>query len=128
MSEKFRPSRRTIFALAVGLAAGTEALIALAQAQAAGGVSLFKIVTPKDEIFVGLGAEDLDKLGPGVPVEVLAKKIAAEGQVTLWQYGVKHGEQGQLVFAPLGKVSIFAAGVVRIEPYKAAYDVMAPTQ
>jgi len=31
-----------------------------------------------------------------------------------------------LVYAPAGKVSIFAAGIVRIEPYKPAYEVAAP--
>ncbi|MGP0059144.1 MAG: hypothetical protein ACLPID_07650 [Beijerinckiaceae bacterium] len=123
MPENFRPNRRT--ALAMGVAVTAAALSI--PAHAAGGVTLFKIVTPKDDMFVGITAEEFEKLGAGAPVEVLAKKIAAEGQMTFWQYGVKHGEQGQLVFAPTGKVSVFAAGVVRIEPYKAAYEVIAPT-
>ena len=90
-------------------------------------MNLFKIVTPKDEIFVGLAAEELGKLGTGPAVEALSRKIAADGQMTLWQYNVKRDAQGQMVFAPTAKVAIFAAGVVRIEPYKAADKVVAPT-
>ena len=123
MPENFHPNRRTALALGIAVTAGALST----PVKAAGGVTLFKVVTPKDDMFVGLSAEELDKLGAGAPVEALAKKIAAEGQMTLWQYGVKHGEQGQLVFAPIGKVSVFAAGIVRIEPYKPAYDVIAPT-
>ncbi|MGO9004494.1 MAG: hypothetical protein ACLQIQ_05885 [Beijerinckiaceae bacterium] len=123
MPENFRPNRRTALALGMAVTAGGLCT----PVTAAGGITLFKIVTPKDDIFVGLTAEELEKLDKGAPVEVLAKKIAAAGQLTLWQYGVKHGEQGQLVFAPTGRVSVFAAGVVRIEPYKPAYEVIAPT-
>jgi hypothetical protein len=123
MPENFRPNRRTALAMAIAVTAAALST----PARAEGGVTVFKIVTPKDDMFVGLTAEELEKLGAGASVEVLAKKIAAEGQMTLWQYGVKHGEQGQLVFAPIGRVSVFAAGVVRIEPYKAAYEVIAPT-
>jgi hypothetical protein len=41
---------------------------------------------------------------------------------------VKRGADGQMVYGAIGRVSVFAAGVVRIEPYKPVYDVMAPTQ
>jgi hypothetical protein len=58
----------------------------------------------------------------------LSKKIAADGQLTLWHYGVKHNDKGELIYAPLGQIVIFAAGVVRIEPYKPAYAVVAPAQ
>jgi hypothetical protein len=116
-----RFQRRTLFA-----AAGFTTFAAIMSAAAAEGVSLFKIVTPKDEMFVGLTNADIAHLGTGSAVEQLSKKIAADGQMTIWQYGVKHDADGKLVFGPIGKVSVFAAGVVRIEPYKAAYDVLAP--
>jgi hypothetical protein len=47
------------------------------------------------------------------------RKIAAEGQMTLWQCGVKRDAKGQMAYAAIGKVSVFAAGVVRIEPLQA---------
>jgi len=90
------------------------------------GVSLFKVVTPKDELFIGLTDGELAALGGSAPVEGLSKKIAADGQMTLWQYGVKRAGDGKMIFGPLTKVSVFAAGVIRIEPYKPAYEVVAP--
>jgi hypothetical protein len=125
MHDTFRPTRRAAFLLAMGavVIAG-----ALAPAQAAGSMSIFKIVTPKDDMFVGLTAEELEKLGTGPTVDLLAKKIAADGQMSLWHYAVKRGADGQMVYGAIGRVSVFAAGVVRIEPYKPVYDVMAPTQ
>jgi len=107
------------------LAFGFVLVQALAESRAEG-VSLFKVVTPKDEMFVGVTDSELAKFGGSAPVEGLSKKIAADGQMTLWQYGVKHAADGKLIFGPLAKVSVFAAGVIRIEPYKAAYDVIAP--
>jgi hypothetical protein len=126
MHPNLRASRRTALALAMGMM--TMAANVFETAHAAGSVSIFKIVTPKDEVFVGVPEDELAKLGAGAPVEALAKKIAADGQMTLWQYAVKHNDKGDLVHAPLAKISIFAAGVVRIEPYKPAYPVVAPTQ
>jgi hypothetical protein len=124
MRTHFHLSRRRALAIAAGVVMSPIAVSS--RVQAAGGMSLFKVVTPKDEIFIGLTAEDIEKLGAGAPVELLAKKVAAEGQMTLWQYGVKRDEKGQMIFGSIGKVSIFAAGVVRIEPYKPAYEVAAP--
>lgn len=116
-----RLQRRTLFA-----ATGFTTLAALVSAAAADGVNLFKIVTPKDEMFVGLTNDDIAHLGSGPAVETLSKKIAADGQMMVWQYGVKRDGDGKMIFGPIAKVSVFAAGVVRIEPYKAAYEVIAP--
>ena len=89
-------------------------------------VTLFKVVGPRDEIFIGLLTAELEALGGGSPAEAISKKVAADGQMTVWQYSVRRGDGGALVMAPVAKVGIFAAGVLRIEPYASSYQVLTP--
>lgn len=89
-------------------------------------VTLFKVVGPRDEIFIGLLTTELEALGGGSPAEAISKKVAADGQMTVWQYSVRRGDGGALVMAPVAKVGIFAAGVLRIEPYATSYQVLTP--
>jgi hypothetical protein len=117
--------RRVLASLAAGAAIIPFAL-GPALAQPAPAVTLFNVVGPRDTIVVGLTAAETAALGSGNPVEALARKIAAEGQMTVWQYGVRRGDGGALVMAPTAKVALMAAGIVRIEPYRAAHPVVAP--
>lgn len=120
-------NRRRVLALAAGAALAPVALApALAQSAPPSGMTLFNVVGPRDTIVVGLTAAEIAALGGGNPVEALAKTIAARGQMTVWQYGVRHGDGGALVMAPTAKVALMAAGIVRIEPYRAAHPVVAP--
>lgn len=89
-------------------------------------VTLFKVVGPRDEIFIGLLTAELQALGGGSHAEAISRKVAAEGQMTVWRYAVRRGENGALVMAPVAQVGIFAAGIVRIEPYSTAYEVLVP--
>ena len=84
---------------------------ALAQQPA---VQLFKVITAKDDVEVGLPADELNALGG---LEGLAKKIAAEGQMTVWQYAVHKNASGDLEHAPVKKVAIFKTDTLRIEPF-----------
>ena len=103
------------------------AMLGVAAARAAtGGVTLFKVISVRDEILVGLTEAELAALASGPQAEAIAKKIAADGQMTVWQYQVRRGDGGALVMAPVAKVGIFAAGIVRIEPYTPAHQVVAP--
>jgi hypothetical protein len=89
-------------------------------------VILFKVISPRDEIFIGLTAAELGALPGGSPAEAIAKKVAADGQMTVWQYSVRRGDGGALVVAPVARIGIFAAGIMRIEPYTATHPVIAP--
>lgn len=91
-------------------------------------VKLFKVVTPKDDVVVGITPADLAHFGAGADVEVLSKQVAAAGQLTLWQYVTRKSASGELELAAAKKISIFAAGVVRIEPYAASIKVVPPTE
>lgn len=117
------PVRRLVL---LGALASALSGAAVAQGSATPAVRLFKVVSPRDEIFIGLTAQEFAALRGSSPAEAVAKKIAAEGQMTVWQYSVRRGDGGTLVMAPLAKVSLMAAGIVRIEPYQPAHPVIAP--
>ena len=92
--------------LALILAAGG----ALAQQPA---VQLFKVITAKDEVVIGL-------TDPGANVENLAQRLVSAGQMTVWQYAVQRVADGSTVQAPLRQVAVFKSDTLRIEPYNPA--------
>jgi hypothetical protein len=123
MTQSTTSARRAII---FGTLAAAMLGVAAARAAAPGGVTLFKVISVRDEILVGLTEAELSALASGPQAEAIAKKIAADGQMTVWQYQVRRGDGGALVMAPVAKVGIFAAGIVRIEPYTPAHQVVAP--
>ena len=84
--------------------------------QTATGVTLFKIVSPRDDVVVGVAADQLGK-GSEPAVQRLAALLAEKGQVTLWQYASAKQADGALVQAPLRQVVVFKSELLRIEPY-----------
>jgi hypothetical protein len=85
--------------------------------------TLFKIVTVKDEIVVGLADAELAELG-GNDAGALAKAIAAKGSLSLWRYAVGRAADGTLQQVPLHKVGVLAASSLRVEPYKTPYNIV----
>ena len=102
---------------AVLLSAATFAVAMPASAE-----TLFKIVTVKDEIVVGLNDAELKELGGDAGG--IAKAIAAKGSLTLWQYAVGQ-KDGERFVGPRGKVGLLAASSLRVEPYKQPFKVLA---
>jgi len=102
------------------LAAGLT--LALGLAAPANAETLFKIVTVKDDIVVGLNDAELKELGGDAGG--IAKAIAAKGALTLWQYGVTR-KGGAMVVAPRAKIGVMAASSLRVEPYKQGYKIIA---
>ncbi|WP_269759097.1 hypothetical protein [Variovorax sp. E3] len=86
------------------------------RAQAPAPVQLFKVVSPRDEVIVGVDAAQLGA-GTGPAVERLAAQLAAKGQLTLWQYASHKDAGGALVQAPLKQIVVFRNELLRIEPY-----------
>ena len=114
--------RRAVFG---GLAAAAAALVtrpAMAQQPA---IRLFKIISPKDEIIIGLTDADTRDLGGG-DVAALAKRLVADGQITVWRYVVGRDASGNLRHAAQGKVALLRNDTVRIEPYAPALPVAPP--
>ena len=79
-------------------------------------IPLFKIVTVRDEIVVGLTTADIVAFG-GNDVTAFGKALAAEGALTLLQYAVRKAADGELEQAPLRRISILSHDSLRIEPY-----------
>jgi len=89
-------------------------------------VKLFKFITPKDDVVVGLTTTELQAFGSGPDLDKLAKHLAADGQMTLWQFAVRRDQSGTLQEAPLRRIAVFKADTLRIEPYTTPYPIVAP--
>lgn len=116
-----QPSIRRLFALAL---TGLILEIPLMQtAFAADHVSLFKVITVKDEIVVGLTDAELSAMD-GRDAGGLAKALLGKGTLSVWQYAVRHGQSGDLEQAPLRKVALISNDSLRIEPYSSPLKVV----
>jgi hypothetical protein len=83
--------------------------------------TLFKIVTVKDEIVVGLNDAELKDMGGDAGG--IAKAIAAKGSLTLWQYAVTQ-KDGERFVAPRAKVGVLAASSLRVERYTQPFKIV----
>ena len=102
------------------IALATVASAAFAQNKT---TTLFKIITVKDEIVIGLNAAELGAIG-GQDAGAVAKALAAKGELTAWQYAVRHAPSGELEQAPLRKVGLLANTSLRVEPYASPLKVV----
>ena len=117
-----RLSRRHAFAggaLAILLMSATQPALS----EDKGMTTLFKIITVKDEIVIGLNADELAALG-GKDAGAVAKALAAKGQLTAWQYGMKKAANGDLQQGPLRQVGLLANASLRVEPYASPLTVL----
>jgi len=113
-----QPFLRQELKLAVAL------IITIGSAYAQSGTTvLFKIITVKDEIVIGLSAAELDALGGRDP-GVIANSLATKGTLSLWQYAVRKASNGDLEQAPLRKVAVFAHESLRVEAFSTPLKVV----
>jgi hypothetical protein len=109
--------------LTLALPALALAVPASAQAPA---VMLFRIVSPRDEIIIGLTPAELAAMGSGPEAERIARKLAADGQVGAWRYVVGRAADGATRYGATGRIAIMKQDTYRIEPYRAALPVAPP--
>ena len=102
------------------IALATAASAAWAQDKA---TTLFKVITVKDEIVIGLNPEELGSIG-GQDAGAVAKALAAKGELTVWQYAVRHAPSGELEQAPLRKIGLLANSSLRVEPYASPLKIV----
>lgn len=118
-------SRAAFLRLAsAGALAGAVAFGAPAAFAQDAGAKLFKIVSPKDEIVIGVTASDLG--GEGSDLAKLAGKLKTAGQLEVWRYAVRKADNGDLQQAPSGRVMLIYAETLRIEPYATPLKVLPP--
>jgi|SRR5580704_12241937 hypothetical protein len=89
-------------------------------------VKLFKVITAKDDVTIGLTIGELQALGAGPELDNLAKHLATDGQMTVWQYAVRKSSSGDLQQAPLKRIAIFKTDTLRIEPYATPLAIVPP--
>jgi hypothetical protein len=119
------PTRRTL------LRAGAALLIvSTAPAFAQGNqkdqtmTSLFKIISVKDEIVIGLSADELSQMG-GNDAGAVAKALSSKGSISVWQYATRKAANGDLEQAPRARIGLIAHDSLRVEPYKTPLKVIA---
>lgn len=91
-------------------------------ATAADKVSLFKVITAKDEIVIGLTAQELAQMDGNAGG--VAKALVAKGSLSVWRYAVRKAASGDLEQAPLHKVGLISAESLRVEPYATPLKVV----
>ena len=84
------------------------------------GVKLFKVISAKDEVVIAVSDAELRSWGPKPDIDNLAQHLVEAGQLTAWQYAVKHDTDGSLVQAPLKRIAILKNDSLRIEPFNPA--------
>ena len=85
--------------------------------------SLFKVVTVKDEIVIGLSTDELKALG-GTDASAVAHALAQKGDMSVWQYNVHRGANGELQQALTAKIGLIANSSLRVEPYTTPYAIV----
>ena len=112
------------------LKAGALALIIATATQAWGQaqmqVALFKVVTVKDDVIIGLNTEDLKALGGPEKnaAGAIASALADKKSLTVWQYSVRKSADGESQFAPLRQIGLMAHISLRVEPYSTPFAVL----
>lgn len=114
-------SRRS-FATLIAMTTLASATAPAAWAQATK-TTLFKVVTAKDDIVIGLSDTELQALG-GNDAGTVAKALAQKGSLTVWQYGVKRGPNNEPQQAPTAKIGLLANTSLRVEPYTTPYAIL----
>ena len=114
-------SRRLL--LGLGVAGLIMECSVIQPAFAADKVSLFKVITSKDEVVIGLSADDLAAI-EGQNAGGFAKALVAKGSMSVWQYAVRKAPTGDLEQAPLHKIGLISNDTLRVEPYATPLKVL----
>jgi len=117
-------TRRFMLRSAAVATLATVSVEAFAQAKPdPAATSLFKVITVKDEIVIGLSGAELAELG-GQDAGAVARALVAKQTLTVWQYAVHKAANGDLEQAPLRKVGLIAHDSLRVEPFTTPLKVL----
>jgi hypothetical protein len=109
--------------LGLGLAGLILESVMAYPAFAADKVSLFKVITTRDEIVIGLTDDELAQL-EGRNAGGVAKWLAAKGSMSVWQYAVRKASSGDLEQAPLRQIGLMSNESLRVEPYSSPLKII----
>ena len=86
-------------------------------------IQLFKIITARDEVVVGVSAADASSIGSDAAT--IGKTLVAERSLGFTQYAVRRAADGSLEQGPLRQIAVLAYDSLRIEPYASPLPVAA---
>ena len=89
-------------------------------------IALFKVVTPRDTIVIGLTREQLEDLHARDATTV-AKAISNAGNVNVWQYAVRRNAAGDLEQAPVRQLELLSEAALRVEAYDTTLNIVPAT-
>ena len=122
-ARKFRCIFQKRLLLGVGAAILIMESVVIQPALAADKVSLFKVITAKDEIVIGIAEDELAQM-EGRNAGGIAKMLVAKGSMSVWQYAVHKSATGDLEQAPLHRIGLIAKDLLRVEPYATPLKVL----
>jgi hypothetical protein len=108
--------------LGLGLATLITESVVIQPAFAADKVSLFKVITARDEIVIGISEGDLAQMEGNAGG--IAKALVSRGSMSAWRYAVRKSAGGDLEQAPLHKIGLIATDSLRVEPYATPLKVL----
>jgi len=79
-------------------------------------VSLFKVTTPRGEIVIGLTYSELEKM-KGHDAGTVAKTIADQGTLDVWQYDERKVGKGETMHVPVKYVGLQWRDAIRVENF-----------
>ncbi|WP_299807870.1 hypothetical protein [Tardiphaga sp.] len=116
-------TRSNRWLLGLGLAGLLLETIVSHPALATDKVSLFKVISARDEIVIGMTDDQMSKL-EAPNAGGLARQLVSKGTMTVWQYAVRKAEAGALEQAPLRQIGLMSHDALRIEPYTTPLKVV----
>jgi hypothetical protein len=115
-----RISKRLL--LGLGLASLVVDGLAVQPVLAAETVLLFKVISSKDDVVIGIPEGEVAKMDGNAGG--IAKALVANGSLSVWQYALRKSSSGDLEQAPLHKIGLIAKDSLRIEPYASPLKVL----
>jgi len=122
------PDRSATFLRGILLAAAVIApagrLLLLPEATAE--IRLFRLVTMRTDMLLGLTPQELSALGQGPDLERLARRMDEAGELVAWRYAETHGPDGAARLVTRGRIAVPARDALLIERFVTAMPVLPP--
>jgi len=87
---------------------------------------LFRVVTIRGDLLLGLSMAELAALGPGPDLDRLARRFAAQGQITGWLYQEGKGVDGAGWLRVAGRIAVSEQDALTIRPHTPGLPVQPP--
>lgn len=91
-----------------------------------GGMRLFRVVTIRGDMVLGLNAAELAALGHGPDLDRLARRFERDGQITGWLYLEGRASDGQGWWRHAGRIAVLAQDALTIRPQAPGRPVQPP--